>query len=127
MNNIISSTERRELIDLLIEFEGMSRTAAKRVVGDAKPFDLARSLEALRNAKAMRSGSTASQPAELAEKPESIDKPQVRESRSKKVPYTLLLPPEQLEALKVFAERDDSSVSHHIRQAIRLYLNSRPV
>jgi hypothetical protein len=121
MNNIISSSERRELIDLLIEFEGMSRTAAKRVVGDAKPYDLARSLDALRKVKAMRSAPPEEPKPEVMSRGQEL--PPGRESRSKKVPYTLLLPPEQLEALKVFADRDDSSVSHHIRQAIRLYLN----
>lgn len=121
MNNIISSSERRELIDLLIEFEGMSRTAAKRVVGDAKPYDLARSLDALRKVKAMRSAPPEEPKPAVMSRGQEL--PPGRESRSKKVPYTLLLPPEQLEALKVFADRDDSSVSHHIRQAIRLYLN----
>lgn len=126
MNNIISSSERRELIDLFVEFEGMSKAHAKRLVGDAKPFDLKKSLLALRDVKATRSAPAAVsiQPSVA---PDEAKRAPVRESRSKKVPYTLLLPPEQLEALKVFAERDDSSVSHHIRQAIRAYLKSRPV
>lgn len=39
-------------------------------------------------------------------------------SRAKKVAYTLLLPPDMLEAVKDAAERDGSSASQFIRTAI---------
>ncbi|MCL9917411.1 hypothetical protein, partial [Pseudomonas aeruginosa] len=35
----------------------------------------------------------------------------VRAGKAKKVPYTLLMPPDQLEALRNLAEKDDTSVS----------------
>jgi len=41
----------------------------------------------------------------------------------KKVPYSLLLPPSMLDALRSLSERDGSSVSHHIRAAIKSYLS----
>lgn len=42
--------------------------------------------------------------------------------RPKKVPYSLLLPPTMLEALKALSDKDGSPVSHHIRLAIKAYL-----
>ncbi|MDF1653144.1 ribbon-helix-helix domain-containing protein, partial [Pseudomonas aeruginosa] len=51
----------------------------------------------------------------------------VYKRQAKKVPYTLLMPPDQLEALRNLAEKDDTSVSHHIRQAVRAYLRTRLV
>ncbi len=49
----------------------------------------------------------------------------VLEARVKpnKVPYSLLLPPAMLDALKGLSERDGSPVSHHIRMAIKSYLS----
>lgn len=43
----------------------------------------------------------------------------------KKVPYTVLLPPAMLEALKDLSEVDGDPVSHHIRTAIKAYLSRR--
>lgn len=43
----------------------------------------------------------------------------------KKVPYTVLLPPSMLEALKDLSEVDGDPVSHHIRTAIKAYLSRR--
>jgi hypothetical protein len=40
----------------------------------------------------------------------------------KKVPYSLLIPPMMLDALRVRSARDGDSVSHHIRAAIKAYL-----
>lgn len=128
MSSILSASDRRELIDLLVEFEGLSRAAAKRLAGDAKPYDLVQSLARLRQAKLERQGQARlplhPKPAPRQEAPVARSN---ADPRAKKVPYSLLLPPEQLDALRVISERDDSSVSHHIRQAIRAYLRSRPM
>lgn len=45
--------------------------------------------------------------------------------KAKKVPYTVLLPPTMLEALKDLSEIDGDPVSHHIRTAIKAYLSRR--
>lgn len=119
MSNSISASDRREFIQLLVELEGLSKAAAKRVASEARPADLPDALARLRRAKLEANGQ---QSMELS----SPRIPAATTSKSaKKIPYTFLLPPDQLEALQHRAESDDSSVSHHIRQAIRLYLRSR--
>ena len=45
--------------------------------------------------------------------------------KAKKVPYTVFLPPSMLEELKRCSEQDGAPVSHHLRLAIRAYLNKR--
>lgn len=57
-------------------------------------------------------------PDHLVNKPVSTKKP-------KKVPYTLLLTPSDLESLKAISETDGETVSSHIRAAIRSYLTSK--
>lgn len=47
-----------------------------------------------------------------------IDTPVAPPARAKKVSYSLLLPPEMLEAFKAAADRDGSSASQFIRTAI---------
>lgn len=120
MTNGLSASDRRELISLLIEFEGLSRSGARRAVNEASYPSLSDSLSRLRRLKLEKHGQ------QLIDLPSTPPlSPPEPLPKSKKVPYTLLLPPEQLEALKMRSEADDSSVSHHIRQAIRLYLRSR--
>lgn len=46
-------------------------------------------------------------------------------ARAKKVPYTVLLPPSMVEALKALSDADGAPVSHHIRLAIKAYLERR--
>lgn len=45
--------------------------------------------------------------------------------KAKKVPYTVLLPPSMLEELKSRSELDGAPVSHHIRLAVRAYLDKK--
>jgi len=115
-----TSSECRELISLLIELDGLSRSSAREVVRTATNDSLSSMLHALRLKKLEINGQ---QRMNLGLKAPVVA-PALR-SKSKKVPYTLLLPPEQLAALKAVSEADDSSVSHHIRQAIRAYLRKR--
>lgn len=120
MKRAASSSDRRELIDLLVQFEGLSRSGAKLAVNESTPDSIASSLTVLRRKKIEALGQ---QSIDLGLSP-PVASPEPR-SKSKKVPYTLLLPPEQLAALRALSEADDSSVSHHIRQAIRVYLRKR--
>jgi len=115
-----SPSDLRELIDLLVEFEGLSRAGAKRAVNESSSESIASSLTVLRRKKLESNGQQQINLGSVA----PVVAPEPR-SKSKKVPYTLLLPPEQLAALKAVSEADDSSVSHHIRQAIRAYLRKR--
>lgn len=42
--------------------------------------------------------------------------------KQKKVMYSILLPPADLEALRGLSERSDETVAHHVRTAIKRYL-----
>lgn len=46
-----------------------------------------------------------------------------KSAKQKKVPYTLLMAPSELERLKDLSSQDGETVSFHIRQAVRQYLN----
>jgi hypothetical protein len=45
--------------------------------------------------------------------------------KANKVPYTVLLPQAMIDGLKGLSEADWASVSHHIRTAIKAYLDRR--
>lgn len=45
--------------------------------------------------------------------------------KANKVPYTVLLPQPMIDGLKGLSEADGASVSHHIRTAIKAYLDRR--
>ena len=115
-----TSSECRELLDLLVDLDGLSRTAAKHVLRTATNDSLFDMLNALRRKKLEVNGQQRIR--FESSKPVAASEPR---QRSKKTPYTLLLPPEQLAALRALSEDDGASVSHHIRQAIRLYLRKR--
>ena len=123
----ITSDQTRELLRLLVELDGLSKAAAKQVLNGIALDSRFALLHELRQRKLERSGQARLPLGRLVDGVFVPAKPAERASKAKKVPYTLLLPPEQLDALRALAERDDSSVSHHIRQAIRAYLRSRPV
>jgi hypothetical protein len=112
----MNSADRKELMGYLRGREGMSKAAALAELRTCTPESLQRSLEGHRRKSILEAQSAAS---ESKKKPSGAPS---STAKAKKVPYTLLLPPEQLEALRALSERDDSSVSHHIRQAIRTYL-----
>lgn len=117
----LTSDQARELLQLLIEVEGYSKAAAKRILNGIEPKSALADLERLRRHKLLMK---AGQAHALAVKGEEEGE-KVRAGKAKKVPYTLLMPPDQLEALRNLAEKDDTSVSHHIRQAVRSYLRTR--
>lgn len=131
MKAILNAASRRELLDLLVEFEGQSRAGAKRLLAESREVDLLLALDKLRRAKLERNGQQTlpiSHPASATTPktpPKQPAQPSQGDSKAKKVPYTLLLPPSQLDALKALAEASDLAVSHHIRQAIKQYLIRR--
>lgn len=53
--------------------------------------------------------------------------PTKRPTKEKKTPYTLLIQPSTLETLRKLSEADGAPVSHHIRQAIKMYLKEKVV
>lgn len=111
------SDERRELLGLLRKHEGMSKAQAQAYIEQATEKSLSAALVKLRSLERV------SLPAmSLPATSNSSGLPGSK--RLKKVPYTLLMHPEHLEALKAIADQDASSVSHHIRQAIRSYLRA---
>lgn len=116
----MKADDRRELIGYLQRYEGLSKAAALADVKTATEASLKRSLDAYRQKVRSDASRAASAPAAVLDLASVAD---VGE-RPKKTPYTLLMLPEHLEALKVIAARDGSSVSHHIRQAIRGYLKA---
>lgn len=123
----MTSEETRELLQLLVEVDGHSKQAAKQVLNGLAPEGRLAELHQLRRIKRERLGQ-ASLPLVTGEEGGAASVSASKgPTRAKKVPYTLLLPPEQLEGLRSLAERDDTSVSHHIRQAIRGYLRSKLV
>jgi len=127
MKNILSAADRRELIDLFVELEGQSKAGAKRLLSDSREQSLQDALHRLRRVKLERNGQV-SLPlaASVRQSPSKTPVAAVSGgSKAKKVPYTFLIAPDQLEALNALSERSDLPVSHHIRQAIRAYLTHR--
>jgi len=114
-------SDSKELLDLLQKVRRHSRKDALAIMRGLSPegqhsllIELRRAFLELRGQRAM----TFDPPA--ADRPR---KPLGEPVRAKKVPYSLLLPPSMLEALKDLSERDGAPVSHHIRVAIKAYLS----
>lgn len=115
----MNSRDRRELVELLRKHEGLSKQAALRAVSESAPDSLEAALAKLRIVELESSGQLPLPvPAPSVAAAEAVSPP----ARPKKVPYTLLLPPAMLEALKALSDVDGAPVSHHIRQAIKGYL-----
>jgi len=127
MKSILSASDRRELLDLFVELEGQSRAGAKRLLADSQEQSLQDALHRLRRVKLERNGQASlSLPAGDLKTPAKTPAKAVSgDSKAKKVPYTFLIAPAQLEALNALSEQTDLAVSHHIRQAIRAYLTHR--
>lgn len=114
----LSADERRELISLLQRRHG-SKAAALDVLNGLEPAGLRAVLHDLRLWAVEKDGQ---QRLPLVP-PAAVASPAATPAgRAKKVPYSVLLTPSQLDELRALADRDGSSVSHHIRAAIRDYL-----
>lgn len=115
---VITAEERRELLALLQRRHG-SKQAGLDVLNALQPPMLRAVLHDLRLWAREQEGQQRL-PLPL---PASIPvTPAPAPARSKKVAYSVLLVPSQLDDLRELADRDGSSVSHHIRAAIRDYL-----
>lgn len=105
----------RELVELLQVVRGDTRKVAIQTLKALTPEGHSALLSALRKEKAARA------PVRRSERvsPEVVP---VVGGRSKKVAYSLLLPPDMLAMVKVVANRDGSSASQVIRTAIAKHL-----
>ncbi|MDF5918908.1 hypothetical protein P4133_01490 [Pseudomonas aeruginosa] len=96
----ITADQTRELLQLLVEVDGQSKAAAKQVFNGITPDGRLALLHDLRRRKLLAKPAPAQQLAKGEEEGEKV-----RAGKAKKVPYTLLMPPDQLEALRNLAER----------------------
>lgn len=102
-----------ELLDLLQKVRRYSRKKAFDVMRGLAPEGQVSMLEALR----LEHKGQQRLPMAIAD-----PMPAPRPPRAKKVAYSLLLPPDMLEAVKAAADRDGSSASQFIRTAIAKHL-----
>lgn len=109
----------RELLKLLIEVRGHSKKDAMALMRGLAPEGQHSLLIELRR-RALEGNGQRVLPIALGVAPR---KAQEDPKSTKKVPYTVLLPPTMIEALKDLSEIDGEPVSHHIRAAIKAYLS----
>lgn len=112
---------RDELLGYMQQFEGLSKEAALFELKNCTEASLFKSLQGYR-LQIAKEKSVQQQAAKASVT--SLGAP-LKAERPKKVPYTLLMLPEQLEGLKALSDQDGASVSHHIRQAVRQYLRTQ--
>ena len=119
----MNATDRRELLQLLQEEHG-SKSAAIGVVKGLTPEGQRSLLLTLQRKRLERAGQRslplASSPASVASSGAAL-----KPKRAKKVPYSLLVPEDDLDALRALADQQDVTVSHLIRQAIKHALRGR--
>lgn len=119
----MSAADRRELLQLLREEHG-SKSAAIGVVKGLTPEGQRSLLLTLQRKRFERSGqrSLPLAPSPVAAAPSGAA---LKPKRAKKVPYSLLVPEDDLDALRALADQQDVTVSHLIRQAIKRALTGR--
>ena len=119
----LNADDRRELLQLLQEEHG-SKAAALSVFNGLTTQGQIALLMQLRRKRLEAAG----------QRPLPLDKPSeassgrsvpVRKPKSPKVPYSLLLPQDDLDALRALADEQDVTVSHLIRRAIAHALRNR--
>lgn len=119
----MNAADRRELLQLLQEEHG-SKSAAIGVVKGLTPEGQRSLLLTLQRKRLERSGqrSLPLAPSPVAAAPSGAA---LKPKRAKKVPYSLLVPEDDLDALRALADQQDVTVSHLIRQAIKQALKWR--
>lgn len=119
----MNAADRRELLQLLREEHG-SKSAAIGVVKGLTPEGQRSLLLTLQRKRLERSGqrSLPLAPSPVAAAPSGAA---LKPKRAKKVPYSLLVPEDDLDALRALADQQDVTVSHLIRQAIKQALKWR--
>lgn len=127
--------DRHLCFDFLIKVTGRSREEAQQFFFTCGKVDRARLLNDATDWRLTGSPvrDSVSQVEAIVGEPESPEPLAVdvvksgRPAKVKKVMYSILLPPPDLEALKDLANEDGETVSFHIRQAIRAYLRSHKI
>lgn len=119
----INADDRRELLQLLQEQHG-SKSAAQAVFHGLAPEGQISLLVQLRRQRLEAAGQR-SLPLVKPISPSAGGAPAVKKPKSAKVPYSLLLPQDDLDALRALADEQDVTVSHLIRRAIAHALRNR--
>lgn len=138
----MNSKDRALCLRFLVEVTGRSNADAKRYVRHLGELHLSRLLENASDWKALGfpvrvidgswvmsdavnplPTSAMPQPSAVVA-PVPVSAPQVRSSKQKKVMYSILLPPSDLEALRALSDETGEAVAFHVRSAIRLYLKA---
>lgn len=118
----LNADDRRELLQLLQEQHG-SKSAAQAVFHGLAPEGQISLLVQLRRERLEASGQR-SFPLDKSDASPGRSVP-VRKAKSAKVPYSLLVPQDDLDALRSLADEQDVTVSHLIRRAIAHALRNR--
>lgn len=119
----MNASDRRELLQLLQEEYG-SKSAATSFLKGITPEGQRSMLLQLQRKRLERSGqrSLSLAPSQVPVAPSGAA---FKPKRAKKVPYSLLVPEDDLDALRALADQQDVTVSHLIRQAIKHALRGR--
>lgn len=145
----MNSRDRRLCIHFLSTVTGRSNGDAKRFLANLDAVNEAFVLERVKEWKslgcpvrgidgnwqhALEADLFAAQPASLAPLPAQVSvetvvtKPPVELSparpKQKKVMYSILLPPSDLEALRALSDETGEAVAYHVRTAIKRYLKA---
>lgn len=128
----MSNTLRKLCLEYLVWNYGVSMTEAKLQYAAAprqerlKLFDVATDWHRRgRLPKGLETIHPPLQPPVTTSAPSRVEPPSKAPSkagRQKKVMYSILLPPTDLDALRGLSERSDETVAHHVRTAIKRYL-----
>lgn len=119
----LNADDRRELLQLLQEQHG-SKSAAQAVFHGLAPEGQISLLVQLRRQRLEAAGQR-SLPLVKPTSAPSAGGAAVKKPKSAKVPYSLLLPQDDLDALRALADEQDVTVSHLIRRAIAHALRNR--
>jgi hypothetical protein len=131
----MNSRDTKELCSHLIQFRGLSKGQAMAYIksitdavktGLLKDFRARPSPNEFVSIEQLKKSGAAYFPPEVSS-PKPIEHASTQDDeppkKQKKIPYTLLMSPAELERLKDLAVQDGETVSFHIRQAVRQYLN----
>jgi hypothetical protein len=119
----MGSPERRELLTLLMELEGNSKAEATALINSLNPDGQRAYLVRYRNEKNQRP--RASHSPQYSTTSNGGPAATTKRTRPKMVPYSVLIPEEHLEELRIRSESQYVSVSALIRQGISEVLKKR--
>lgn len=120
----LNADDRRELLQLLQEQHG-SKSAAQAVFHGLAPEGQISLLVQLRRQRLEAAGQRPLPLVKPTSAPSAGGAVAVKKPKSAKIPYSLLLPQDDLDALRALADEQDVTVSHLIRRAIAHALRNR--